>query len=109
MGVLNQSRLVLLLLLTLGAGLFISACGSEDESEFTETRPVAAEKQGSGETANRSVATMTLVDGVKQWDGPPVNLVGGMLITYQEEYRATVEMETVGGQPADGQKIVIDL
>ena len=51
---------------------------------------------------------MTIVDGIKQWDGPPVGLTGGLLIDYPDEYRATVEMETLGGQPADDKKIVID-
>ena len=109
MRVLTGLRMAQFMLLTLGIGLFLSACGGGEESEFTETRPVAAEKQGSGESPNKTSAVLNLVDGVKQWDGPPQNFVGGLLITYQEEYRATIEMETIGGQPADGKRIVIDL
>ena len=54
----------------------------------------------------QTAAMMTLVDGVKQWDSPPKSPSGGLLIGYKDEFKATVEMETVGGEPADGQKIV---
>ena len=54
------------------------------------------ERQGSGTGENETAALMTVVDGVKQWDGRPKNIAGGMLIAYKDEYRATVEMETVG-------------
>ena len=52
---------------------------------------------------------MTVVDGVKQWDERPKNIAGGMLIAYKDEYRATVEMETVGGDPADGKSFKFDM
>ena len=98
-----------MLLLCTGIAFFATACGGDDESEFLQSRGLSKEMQGSGQTANRSDAEMTVVGGIKQWDGPPLGLSGGLLIDYMDEYRATVEMETVGGQPANGKKIVMDL
>ena len=89
--------------------LLLGACGGDgEESEFRQARLVPTQFKGSGDTANESAAAMTVVDGVKQWDGPPVGLTGGLLINYKDEYRATVRMETLGGQPAGDRQIVID-
>ena len=87
----------------------LGACGGEgDESEFKQARLVPTQLKGSGDAANASAALMTVVDGIKQWDGPPVGLTGGLLINYKDEYRATVRMDTLGGQPAGDRQIVID-
>ena len=92
-----------------GLALLFGACGGGgEETEFRQARLVPTQLKGSGDTANESAAIVTMVDGVKQWDGPPVGLTGGLLITYKDEYRATVRMETVGGQPAGDRQIVID-
>ena len=106
----NLTRPVLSTVLAFaGIALLIAGCGSDEgESEFKQARVVPTQLQGSGDTANMSVSVMTVVDGVKQWDGPPVGLTGGLLIDYKDEYRATVQMETVGGQPAGEKQIVID-
>ena len=89
--------------------LLLGACGGDgEEAEFRQARLVPTQFKGSGDAANESAAVMTVVDGVKQWDGPPVGLTGGLLIAYKDEYRATVRMETLGGQPAGDRQIVID-
>ena len=97
--------------------LLILACGGDDatgEEAFSETKPSGAgaaleEREGSGVGENETAAAMTMVGGVKQWDTPPKGLSGGLLIVYKDEFRATIEMETVGGQPAAGKKIVFDM
>ena len=110
----NRAR-GLIALLPVALLLLAAACGGDsdvvEDDEFSETLPSGAgraleEREGSGTGENQTAAMMTMVDGVKQWDGPPKGLSGGLLIVYKDEFRATVEMETVGGEPADGQKIV---
>ena len=106
----------LIILLPLALLMLAAACGGDstivaEDDEFSETLPSGAgraleEREGSGTGENQTAAMMTMVDGVKQWDGPPKGLSGGLLIVYKDEFKATVEMETVGGEPADGQKIV---
>lgn len=108
----------LIVLLPVALLLLASACGGDstatDEDEFSENRPSGGgkeleERAGSGTGVNQTAATMTTVDGVKQWDGPPKGLSGGLLIVYKDEFKATIEMETVGGEPANGKKIVFYL
>ncbi len=105
----------LIIILPLVLLLLASACGggsdADEDDEFRETLPSGAgkaleDREGSGTGENQTAATMTMVDGVKQWDGPPKGLSGGLLIVYKDEFKATVEMETVGGEPANGQKFV---
>ena len=89
--------------------LLLGACGGDgEEAEFRQARLVPTQFKGSGDAANESAAVMTVVDGVKQWDGPPVGLTGGLLIAYKDEYRATVRMETLGGQPTGDRQIFDD-
>jgi len=112
---LGNNTLRLLLLLSAALIVVGLACGGDDEGdegaekepEFRQAFPTGFE--GSGEEVLKTAATMTMVGGVKQWDDEPKGISGGLLIAYKDEYRATVEMETVGGQPANGKKIVIDL
>ena len=118
----NARRLVFLIPVVAVLAL---ACGGGDDTakdeggEIKQSPPSGGEKAGgekaleeragSGIGENQTAANLTIVDGVKQWDGPPKGLNGGLLIVYRDEFRATVEMETVGGQPANGKKFVIDL
>ncbi|MCH8207020.1 MAG: peptidylprolyl isomerase [Chloroflexi bacterium] len=107
------------LILFLSAILFVIAlaCGDDDaegQSDFAQgkggTLGLSKEEgEGSGIGVNVTAAKLTVVDGVKQWDGPPKGLTGGLLIVYKDEFTVTVEMETVGGQPANGKKIVLGL
>ena len=98
--------------------LLALSCGGGDaatgEEAFSETKPsesgkALGDREESGTGINETESLMTVIDGVKQWAGPPKGLSGGLLIVYKDEFRVTVEMETVGGQPANGKKIVFDL
>ena len=80
--------------------LLLGACGGDgEESEFRQARLVPTQFKGSGDAANESAAVMTVVDGVKQWDGPPVGLTGGLLIAYKDEYRLRCGWRRSAGSP----------
>ena len=93
--------------------VYLNCGGGESTTESVKAGAGAdrsvTERQGSGTGENETSALMTVVDGVKQWDGRPKNIAGGMLIAYRDEYRAIVEMETVGGEPADGKSFKFDM
>jgi len=109
----NKSNFTIVLILSIVSILYIN-CGAGESTNAELTSGAVAgksvtQRQGSGAQENQTAAMMTIVDGVKQWDGRPKNIAGGMLIAYRDEYRATIEMETVGGAPADGKMIKFDM
>ena len=109
----NKSNFTIVLILSIVSILYIN-CGAGESTNAELTSGAVAgksvtQRQGSGAQENQTAAMMTIVDGVKQWDGRPKNIAGGMLIAYRDEYRATIEMKTVGGAPADGKMIKFDM
>jgi len=109
----NKSNFTIVLILSIVSILYIN-CGAGESTNAELTSGAVAgksvtQRQGSGAQENQTAAMMTIVDGVKQWDGRPKNIAGGMLIAYKDEYRATIEMKTVGGAPADGKMIKFDM
>ena len=112
----NKPNLTIVLILSIVSIVYINCGGVESTVETNAELTSGAvagksvtQRQGSGSEENQTAAMMTIVDGVKQWNGRPKNIAGGMLIAYRDEYRATIEMETVGGAPADGKIIKFDM
>ena len=109
----KKSNIAVILVLSILSIVYLNCGGGESTTDSVKAGAGAdrsvTERQGSGTGENETAALMTVVDGVKQWDGRPKNIAGGMLIAYRDEYRATVEMETVGGDPADGKSFKFDM
>ena len=109
----KKSNIAVILILSILSIVYLNCGGGESTTDSVKAGAGAdksvTERQGSGTGENETAALMTVVDGVKQWDGRPKNIAGGMLIAYRDEYRATVEMETVGGDPADGKSFKFDM
>ena len=108
----KRSNIAIVLILSILSIVYLNCGGGENtqrQGSGTGADRSVTERQGSGTGENETSALMTVVDGVKQWDGRPKNIAGGMLIAYKDEYRATVEMETVGGEPADGKSFKFDM
>ena len=109
----KKSNIAVILILSILSIVYLNCGGGESTTDSVKAGAGAdrsvTERQGSGTGENETAALMTVVDGVKQWDGRPKNIAGGMLIAYRDEYRATVEMETVGGDLADGKSFKFDM
>ena len=109
----KKSNIAVILILSILSIVYLNCGGGESTTDSVKAGAGAdksvTERQGSGTGENETAALMSVVDGVKQWDGRPKNIAGGMLIAYRDEYRATVEMETVGGDPADGKSFKFDM
>ena len=109
----KKSNIAVILILSILSIVYLNCGGGESTTDSVKAGAGAdksvTERQGSGTGENETAALMTVVDGVKQWDGRPKNIAGGMLIAYRDEYRATVEMETVGGDPAEGKSFKFDM
>ena len=109
----KKSNIAVILVLSILSIVYLNCGGGESTTDSVKAGAGAdksvTERQGSGTGENETAALMTVVDGVKQWDERPKNIAGGMLIAYKDEYRATVEMETVGGDPADGKSFKFDM
>ena len=109
----KRSNIAVILILSILSIVYVNCGGGESTTDTVKAGAGAdksvTERQGSGTGENETAALMTVVDGVKQWDGRPKNIAGGMLIAYRDEYRATVEMETLGGEPANGKSFKFDM
>ena len=109
----KKSNIAVILILSILSIVYLNCGGGESTTDSVKAGAGAdrsvTERQGSGTGENETAALMTVVDGVKQWDGRPKNIAGGMLIAYRDEYRATVEMETVAGDPAGGKSFKFDM
>jgi len=109
----KRSNIAAILILSILSIVYVNCGGGESTTDTVKAGAGAdksvTERQGSGTGENETAALMTVVDGVKQWDGRPKNIAGGMLIAYKDEYRATVEMETLGGEPANGKSFKFDM
>ena len=109
----KKSNIAVILILSILSIVYVNCGGGESTTDTVKAGAGAdksvTERQGSGTGENETAALMTVVDGVKQWDGRPKNIAGGMLIAYKDEYRATVEMETLGGEPANGKSFKFDM
>ena len=109
----KRSNIAAILILSILSIVYVNCGGGESTTDTVKAGAGAdksvTERQGSGTGENETAALMTVVDGVKQWDGRPKNIAGGMLIAYRDEYRATVEMETLGGEPANGKSFKFDM